>query len=264
MEFAIGLVLYRPEPALFARLEIISRRGYHIYVFDNSPESTNRADSELAGRASVTYMTAGKNVGLGFAISAICATAYMKGHERLLFLDQDTGITEQTLDYVRDRVVQHRDVVERDYAAIVFKSEGGTGSDILEVDFTISSGSLFALRALQEIGWHNHTYFVDCVDYEFSLNARHKGYKLGVVHETPGFDHVSEQPDQALHLLGKRLLVRRYSARRIRDALSGYVRLIAGCMAAFRILDAYLMTRSLSIYIAGQVLARVAIKSSNV
>jgi rhamnosyltransferase len=263
MEFTVGLVLYRPEPALFARLDIISRRGYHIHIFDNSPESTNQADSEMASRSSVTYITAGTNVGLGFAMSVICATAYMKGHERLLFLDQDTGITEQTLDYVRDRIVQHREILERDYAAIVFKSESGTGSEIHRTDLTISSGSLFALKALQVMGWHNKTYFVDCVDYEFSINARHNGYKLGVVHGTPGFDHISEQPDQALHMFGKRLLVRRYSARRIRDALSGYLRLIARCTAAFRIRDVYLLTRSLCIYISGQMLARVAIKSSN-
>jgi rhamnosyltransferase len=125
------------------------------------------------------------------------------------------------------------------------------------VRLAISSGSLFNLKVLQQIGWHNEKYFVDCVDYELCLRARRCGFKIGLIRNTPDFDHVTEQPDRTLNLLGKELLVRRYSATRIKDALGAYLKLILGGLFQNTPSDTWALTRSLGLYIFGQLAARM-------
>jgi rhamnosyltransferase len=148
------------------------------------------------------------------------------------------------------------------YAALVFSGHPDTNHSVQEVRLAISSGSLFNLTALQQIGWHNEKYFVDCVDYEFCVRARRYGFKIGLIKNTPDFDHVTEQPDRKISVFGKQVLVRRYSATRVKDALGAYVKLIIGGLFRSRLIDTYTLTRSAGLYIFGQLTARL-IKNKN-
>jgi hypothetical protein len=77
-----------------------------------------------------------------------------------------------------------------------------------------------------------------------------------VIYNTPDFDHVSEQPDRTIHFFGKQLLVRRYPASRIKDSLVAYTKLILGGLLKNRPGDTYALTRSLALYVFGQIIAR--------
>lgn len=253
--FAIGLVLYHPEQGLFERTKLISKLGYRLFVFDNSPgrETINF----FQNNPNAFYLTAGKNVGLGFSLSTLCATAYAHGYEKLLFLDQDTAITEQTLDYISNFITETPINTQEKYAALVFRGEKNDENEIRDTFFAISSGSLFLLKILERIGWHNESYFVDCVDYELCLRAKYKGYKIGLVDNTPGFDHITEQPDRALSLFGKTVLVRQYPLSRIKDAIFAYKRLMMYCLRIRRLNYLCYIFKSFSIYINGQIIARL-------
>jgi len=254
-DYAIGLVLYHPEESLLKRVDQMIELGFRVYVFDNSPFEGN-CSSSFHGRQNIIYITAGKNVGIGYSLSTLCATAYADGCQRLLFLDQDTGISHQTLEFIsafsNSMPVDHH----LQYAFFVFSGDLEPDDDVQDVRFAISSGSLFNLAVLEDIGWHNEKYFVDCVDYEICLRARRSGFRIGRVRNTPDFDHVTEQPDQEIKLFGKRLLVRRYSASRIMDALSAYTTLLAGGLLKNRPGDTLALARSMVIYTFGQLASR--------
>lgn len=256
--YAIGLVLYHPEESLLKRVEQMVALGFRVYVFDNSPFGAPYSQA-IQGHPNVGYLTAGKNVGIGYSLSTLCATAYAHGFQRILFLDQDTGISDQTLEFIEAFSQSVTTDTQQRYAVLVFSGRGhpAAGHSVQEVRLAISSGSLFNLPVLKKIGWHNERYFVDCVDYELCLRARRCGFKLGLINNTPDFDHITEQPDQIIRLLGKRLLVRRYSVARIKDALGAYVKLIIGGLLINRIDDTYALTRSMAIYIFGQLTARL-------
>jgi rhamnosyltransferase len=254
--YAIGLVLYQPEESLFKRVAQMVDLGFQVYVFDNSPFGAHYSRT-IQDNPSIIYLTAGKNVGIGYSLTTLCATAYAHGYPRLLFLDQDTGISGQTLEFIETFHQSLSTDIQEQYAALVFSGQTATDHSVQEVRLAISSGSVFNLSALQQIGWHNENYFVDCVDYELCVRARRYGFKIGLIRNTPDFDHVSEQPDQTLTLFGKQLLVRRYSATRIKDALSAYLKLIVGGLFQNRPSDTYALIRSLSLYIFGQLTARL-------
>ena len=230
--------------------------GFMVYVFDNSPDDV-KCTEPIKYNPSICYLTAGKNVGLGYSLSTICATAYAHGHQKLFFLDQDTGISGRTLDFIAAFPTTLPMDIQKQYAALVFNSRPAPNCSISEVRLAISSGSLFNLPVLRQIGWHNEKYFVDCVDYELCVRARRCGFKIGIVHNTPDFDHVTEQPDRVINISGKQLLFRRYSATRIKDAMSAYLRLIFGGLLRNRPSDTYVLIRSMLLYIFGQLISRL-------
>ena len=254
-DYAIGLVLYHPEKSLLKRVDQMLELGFRVYVFDNSPFDANYSRA-IQSRREIVYLTAGKNVGIGYSLSTICATAYANGYQNLLFLDQDTGISNHTLKFIGAFFNSFPAYSYRQYALLVFSGDHAADHSLKEVRFAISSGSLFNLQVLEQIGWHNEKYFVDCVDYELCLRARRGGFRIGLVKNTPDFDHITEQPDQEIRLLGKRLLVRRYSASRIIDALSAYITLIVGGLLKNRPGDTLALTKSMGLYVFGQVVSR--------
>jgi rhamnosyltransferase len=256
VEYAVGLVIYHPEESLFKRIDQMIALGFKVYVFDNSPHD-EQYTSAIKNDLNICYLTAGKNVGLGYSLSTLCATAHAHGYQKLLFLDQDTGISGRTLEFIEAYSQSLPTETQQQYAALCFNGKPSPDHSIIEVRLAISSGSLFNLPALRKIGWHNEKYFVDCVDYELCVRARRYGLKIGVVKNTPDFDHVTEQPDRAISLLGRQLLVRRYSTTRIRDSIGAYLKLIISGILKNSLRDTYTLCRSMSIYTMGQIVSRL-------
>lgn len=257
--FAIGLVLYHPEERLFNRINLMLELGFCVYVFDNSPFANPRAAS-LSRTLNISYLTSGKNVGISRALSTICATAYAQGFTRLLFLDQDTNVSQKTFEFIECTTACIPSDTQEQYAALVYNGQLDPSTKVRDVRFAISSGSLFNLSIMRQIDWHNDAYFVDCVDYEFCLRARRSGFKIGILHNTPDFDHLTEQPDKSLQLFGKQLLIRRYSSTRVRDALTAYLRLIIPGIFKNSPADTCALLKSMLIYTLGQFMARVTMR----
>jgi len=261
-KMAIGFVIYGPEKSFYERLELIDKVGAPFYVYDNSPEIVDakvRMESLLHGR----YLSSGKNEGLGVGLSDLCQSAYQENFDGLLFFDQDTGFNLKTISFIQSFMNENFTFFFKDYSAILFS--GAQANDLknqndpplVTVDFAINSGSLFILTNLEKLGWHNKDYFVDGVDYEFCLRSHVAGFKIGKHFNTPCFDHESEQPDQVVTVFGKRLLIRKYSYMRIKDAIHSYIRLVFQALANGKWIFAIKIIRSFLIYIAGQVLSRL-------
>lgn len=225
---AIGFVVYHAPETLRTRLALCRAAGFRTYVFDNSPDRPYRAIAESNG---AVYLTEGRNAGLGVGIGAICRAAYGDAHETVLFFDQDTGFDATTLEFVQ-RFQSTRPDAAAAYAVIGFNATrlGEQGRDPFSVDdvlLTISSGSLFYLDNARRLGWHNPTYFVDAVDYEFCLRSSLEGFRIGQVRSTPGFDHATEQADETRAVFGRPVRLRRYPASRIKDSVRAGLR-VAG------------------------------------
>ena len=260
--FAVGFVVYGPPAEFVARLELVHRNGYRIYVYDNSPEN-DAVRRALAGMQNVVYSTAGKNLGLGVALSTVCAQAYYDSYGALLFFDQDTVFDSSTLGFVERFCADAAAEFANTHAAIVFGSGGSRGDrpyGIRDVRLAISSGSLFFLDNLKSLGWHNETYFVDGVDYELCLRSLARNLKVGRCPDTPGFDHVSGQPDRSVRVLGKPLQLRRYKWSRIADSTRAYVRLLLASVRMGQLGFAASIFRAYAIYVYGQLVARIILR----
>jgi rhamnosyltransferase len=255
---AIGFVIYFPEVNFLARLAKVSNAGFKFYLFDNSPE--NNIVRDFCKKSDKNkYITCGKNVGLGYGMSAICAQAYYDSFTTLLYLDQDTFFNEETLDFINSFYLTHSEL-DSEYSAIVFNSKSNQKEKKLDnycinnVLLSISSGSLFFLKNLKAINWHNTNYFVDCVDYEFCLNSNNHNLKVGEYSRIPGFDHISGQPDEKYRIFGKERFIRKYSNKRFFDYLSASFKLLFQSLRTLNFKFTIASFRALLIYVYFQII----------
>ena len=199
---AIGFVTFNEMLSFKDKVNTLIEHGYGVYVYDNSPETGNALRYiDCNGERKIRYFTCGQNIGLGVGMSTICAHAYYDGYDCLLFFDQDTRFTIKTIEFVLKLLSL---VPIKEFSAISLTNDRYSSgdwnapkesnrSDILVEERLLirNSGSIFVLSALSEIGWFNTSYFVDGVDYEFSLRSHLDDYKIGCVEGVPDFDHES-------------------------------------------------------------------------
>jgi len=256
-KFAIGFVIYNTGESSLDRIKMISDENFDVFIFDNSP-----SDSRLRLLASINdnirYFTCGKNVGLGFGLSVVCSNAYFDGYKYLLFFDQDTIFTNSTLEFVSN-LIDAKLSLQNNYAVVCLSSKDLKSSvsdfEIFNRQLVISSGSIFDLCIAQKLNWHNVKYFVDNVDYEFCLRAVNSGYKLGECTAVPDFDHVSGQEDKEYLFFRKKYLLRQYPRSRLIDSLASYFRLFYYSITSKTFKYFFILFRSFSISIYGQLLA---------
>lgn len=232
---ALGVITYKPGANLAGRLETALRSGYSVYLFDNTPEEPAVREFAAKNPDRVVYATCGRNAGLGFGLASVCARAYYDGHSALLFFDQDTVFTPETLGFIKD-FHGRRPELEKHYSAVVFNSKdsgAGRGAEapLIDVRLAVNSGSLYYLRNLRSLGWHNINYFVDCVDYEFCMASYAKGFKVAEYTATPGFDHSTEQADSTHNFFGRQKPMRAYPLSRIRDSVTATAKLLVTALA---------------------------------
>lgn len=260
-KFAIGFVIYNISDGQIKRICEASHLGFPVYVYDNSPEKV--ISLEFArNRGGANYLTCGRNVGLGLGMATVCAQAYADGYSALLFFDQDTIFNIETLNFIQKFYLDHQDLSAK-YSAVVFNAKKFATPKNIENDsiknvlLVINSGSLFFLENLKKLNWHNHHYFVDCVDYEFCLNSMIHGYKIGEYSFTPGFDHSSEQNDTIYQVYGRTYSMRAYSITRIYDTCSASLKLMLKSIATRQLKFFLVIFRLLVIYIATQLFVRI-------
>ena len=258
-KIAIGFVVYNPETSFLLRLQQVVDQGFDVYVFDNTPWKAEVRNFSVTSK-NVKYLTTGKNVGLGFGMSSVCAQAYYSGNSILLFMDQDTIFSLETLLFIESYYLKNSYLADT-YSAVVFSSKDRTrnveSNCFRDVDMAINSGSLFFLNKLKDMGWHNEKYFVDCVDYEFCMRSRKMGLRIGEYICTPGFDHSTEQADRKYTIFGRQYALRAYPSFRIADTFKASTKLIAMAVFSGQFKFASKLVRLLFIYIGIQIIARL-------
>lgn len=260
-KISIGFVIYNTTPSLISRLKLALESGFTVYVFDNSPENGIARDF-CKSETKCIYTTCGKNVGLGFGISSVCAQAYYDSFLASIFFDQDTMFDKSTLDFIEEFYTRNRSL-ESNYSAVTFNARNFSVSNVgdkfkfNDVLMTINSGSLFFLENLKKLNWLNETYFVDCVDYEFCLNSSNNNMKIGECSITPGYDHDTEQGDTKYFIFGKQRKLRKYSATRVLDTALASSRLLFASIVTGNIKFSMAILRSLTGYLFWQLFVRL-------
>ena len=260
---ALGFVVYNPPASLLARMELAISVDWELYIYDNSP-TDEKIRSFCAGRKNCHYFTSGKNVGLGYGMSVVTAQAYFSGHTAMLFFDQDTNFTVETLVFVAEFYSSNTSMADS-YSSVVFNDKaaqsGAITSEYLlrDVLLSINSGSLYFLENVRKLNWFDETFFVDCVDYEFCLRSRFANLKTGACLNTPGYDHETEQDDSIYHVFSQPRRLRRYSRSRVRGTILASLRLC--WRSAIHSDGRFLWTfmRSLGGYVFWQIVVRVLI-----
>lgn len=265
-EFIIGFILYRPTKSTKLRIEETIKSGFSVLIYDNSPEY-DIIRKHFHNHENVTYITGGKNLGLGIGLSTICSQAYYNSYKTLLFFDQDTIFATESIRFIEMYYKTNRELFSN-YSAVVFNSSGITNDDskldrqsegIMSVQLVRNSGCLYNLDNLKKINWHDTTFFVDGVDYELCLRSACNNMLIGECSDTPGFDHSSEQGNTPYYLFKTNHALRKYSFVRIKDTTVSSFRIIQRALFKKKYMFLKRISTLLVVYLFEQASVRIII-----
>jgi rhamnosyltransferase len=275
VNFPIALVLYNPTSSTINRIESLMELGIKFYVFDNS----STKNDILSSLNNINYYCDNFNYGLSYSLNFLCQNIKNDNFDNFLFFDQDTIFTIDTLKYING-FIEYKCSSEEPYfntiLSVNFRDNTTNINNLnsieirsfnkyllTEVYFTINSGSLFFLEHYNLFEWFDRNYFVDGVDYSFSLNVIINKFKNISIINVPGLNHTAEQGDSSIYIFGTKITSRVYSIKRNLDFLRSHFLLL---IKTFRIIDLkpkIFIIKAILIYILSQSIFRLISIFSN-
>lgn len=246
---AFIIVAYYPKVDIISTLEKFKKYNLNVFVFNNG--LTKQQLQEIQSN-DINILGNGTNVGLGFALNNSFKHFRRLGFNYACIFDQDTIINDSFLNFIKTFNVKH--ILHTDFISVQIISElkhrqpRSDAVQILERRLIINSGSIFDLSKTERIGFHNKSYFVESVDYEFCIRARHNGFKVGVVEGIPGIDHFSNQDGMTLIIFGKPLNLRTYPRSRVLDFYISHLKLLLYAIKIGNLKDLAHIIRSATIF----------------
>ena len=187
------IVTYNPEPNTVTKLiEILAAQVAAIVLIDNASDSFS-TNELLIRYPHLHTINNSENVGVATAYNQGCAIAKAQGFSHVILFDQDSipasdmvnCLTKAMVIKNQDELIvaaagpKYTDIKGQKLSPFVrikdFHLERVNCADgeVVEIDHLISSGSLIDIRAIDAVGNFVDGLFIDCVDTEWCLRARH-------------------------------------------------------------------------------------------
>lgn len=192
------VVSYFAGAKLTATVNALAGQVGTVLVVDNgSDDQTLTALRRLEAEGQIVLEILGENRGLGHALNLGARRAAEWGFEWLLTMDQDS-IADPGMVASMLALADHDMSVLCISPNIALHGRGPCSLQAGPVAYAITSGNLVHLDVWKAAGPFNEDFFIDCVDFDFALRVRRRGY---TIHKAPA----------ALlhHELGEGLKVRR-------------------------------------------------------
>lgn len=180
-DIAAVVVLYRPDADVVANVGAYADQVGVVIAADNSEIADAAVVAALQDTANLEYLPMGRNIGIAAALNAGCRRAVALGYTWAWTMDQDSTATPGLAAALAE-VLQGAGSDTIAVVAPVWQQVGGipeqVTSDILELDYAMTSGNLLRLAAFDSLGGFREEFFIDQVDHEFCLRARRAGWRV--------------------------------------------------------------------------------------
>ena len=178
-----SVVAYNPEKEeILKNIETYVSDLDVLYIVDNSKKSNEKMFENLNN---VKYIANNDNLGISAALNIGARMAIHEGHSWLLTMDQDSSFENKAIFKMKAYIKFANEIGEKLGIVSPFhltaRTEGvhlnGIGYPLL----VMTSGNLVNLEAYKEVSGFPEWYFIDCVDFDFCLHLRKKGYEIAQV-----------------------------------------------------------------------------------
>ncbi len=268
ISYPLGIVLYNPTSNSINRILAYANDGIIIFVFDNS----STCNEKLKDAKNIKYHFFNKNLGLSYSIDFLCKQALRNNYNKLLFFDQDTIFNLETLLYVENFISfkeSQNNIFFQSVLSVNFREKNVDNNlniiDVSIIDsytifttyFNINSGTLFFLNYFSSFKWFDMEYFVDGVDYSFSLNTIINKFKNISISNVPGLNHTDEQGDSIVKFFNKNFISRIYPINRNYDFLKSHILILFKSFKIKSIRPKLFILRAIVSYVFVQLLFRI-------
>ncbi|MDQ8039791.1 MAG: glycosyltransferase [Rickettsiella sp.] len=179
----VVIVLYYPCEKQLLDLISICRKYFYLKIlfFDNTPICY---PLNIKFSNKIIYFKSKKIVGIGGAHYYAAQMAVKEKFDFIIFLDQDSYLPNS---FIQDMLAEFKKFkkIYPHLAAIgpnwhdYRRPKKNKKEDLNKpVTMLISSGTLIAVSAMQDIGFPKKEYFIDHIDTEWCFRAINKGYDL--------------------------------------------------------------------------------------
>ncbi len=188
------MVTWNPDSEIVSRIEKVRSQVAQMVLVDNGSQGACIAQfRQLQRDHGVHLIVNPRNQGVAHALNEGARWAAQHAYRWILALDQDTIVAPDMLA-VLVAVYQgfpdpHRlAAIGSNYTSSVSgksaaKEQGCGQASGREVKVVIASGSLIPLSVLGDIGGFREEFFADCVDLEYCLRARSRGFRIAMTYK---------------------------------------------------------------------------------
>ncbi|MFR0547005.1 glycosyltransferase [Limosilactobacillus reuteri subsp. suis] len=178
---AIIVVTYNPDLKNLLDL-IIELHNFHIYVSDNGSKNDKKIQEIVHNYSNVTLINSQENRGIAVAQNKAINRACDDKAKYIFFLDQDSFITEETLNLLKNDYLSIKKI-NNDLGIISAVPDDEIRSDhdnsrIEYVNEVISSGMFLSTDSIINVGNMLENLFIDMVDYEWCWRFKHHGLRI--------------------------------------------------------------------------------------
>lgn len=246
MKLSVVVVTYYPniEEVKLNVLEYIDFVD-KVIIWENTPAhdlSEYKIDLGLYN-SKIICLGNGCNVGIGFALNQAIEWSIKNGLSHLMAIDQDSFFSSINVSTLLETVIKHASDFEIGIFSPniinlysknkepLYRSE----FELLQVERSITSGSVFRLDMFHRTGPFREDLFIDEVDYEYCYRASKNGFKTVVVcssflsqkfsdmkHTNWGFYITNYSPFRLYHIVRNGIIVQ----KEYPDSPPGWYRLI--------------------------------------
>ncbi len=253
MNVLIVIVLFNGSAKLKDNLtRIFSMAGINsalVMLIDNGSEdnSADIAESFLADTAMSIFIRFPENRGVGAAYNRGVEEARIRGIQWMMILDQDTETSSTILLNLMEVAMKvtslgHRVAgvaplvvngffTEHFYhpylwngLSLVSIDPRYCSGEIVQIDSTITSGTLYNVNALQDVSCFREDYFIDFIDHECHIRLKSRGWQLWCDKNSQIVHYIGNEQRITRHGIWVEHLPFRYFFM-VRNMLDGYFRL---------------------------------------
>lgn len=171
------VVSFNDGAALIKTVNALVNQVGKVVIVDNaSKPETRSCIAELEASLQITPVYLHENIGIGGALNIGVGIARKEHFDWVLTMDQDSIAAPQMVLEMLMCAEKCQDAVVICPLLIADGVEKRNKDKV--VASAITSGNLVKVGCLQFVGDYNERYFIDSVDFEFSLRVRNAGYKI--------------------------------------------------------------------------------------
>ena len=149
-----------------------------VLVVDNgSGDETLQALDDVEQLEGVRVLRLPTNLGIGHALNLGITEARDRGFHWLLTMDQDS-LVDRGFIAAYSAAVTRRPSSGCLSPEIVSESAGRRAAGDIDIAYAISSGNLVRVDLFDLVGLYDEAFFIDCIDFDFSLRLRAAGQEI--------------------------------------------------------------------------------------
>lgn len=167
------IITFNPDFRLIDSLNIVTKIFNNIVVIDNN--STKEVKSIIKSK-NVTLIENDENLGIAQALNIGAKHCIKNGAKWMLMLDQDTIPRIDILDFYKSIFSNYPNKNKISQIGSAFTSVKKREINYSIVTTLITSGSLLSLEAYKVAGDFRNDFFIDSVDFEYSLRLLKHGF----------------------------------------------------------------------------------------